>query len=404
MRAYRNIADLQALLLCSAANVPMLTVRHPRRRIIIRGLHDTITRLAQRKRAFAHEAGGSADDGKLASLEAFGSNPGALRGRIHVPASYRRGNPLIVVLHGCTQTASGYDHGTGWSRLADEEGFILLLPEQQRANNPNLCFNWFSPEDASRGSGEALSIRQMINAVQMQHGTDPARVFVTGLSAGGAMAAVMLAAYPEIFAGGAVIAGLPYGTARSVPEAFDRMRGQGLPSPAALAALVRSASNHRGPWPTLSVWHGTADATVDEVNADALIQQWRRLHEVAERPAREELVDGHQRRLWKDPQGRTVIEDYRIAGLAHGTPLDPALPGSGENAGPFLLDAGISSTRRIARFWGIAKAPRTAADRRARPARVPSSPAAEPPRFVPQPASGIGKTIEDALRSAGLMR
>ena len=375
-----------------------------RRRQIIRGLHDTITRLAGRKQAFAHGAAAPVDDGRLASLDAFGSNPGALQARLYVPATYRRGNPLVVVLHGCTQTAAGYDHGTGWSRLADQEGFVVLLPEQQRANNPNLCFNWFSPEDASRGSGEALSIRQMINAVQMQHGSDPARVYVTGLSAGGAMAAVMLATYPDIFAGGAVIAGLPYGTARSIPEAFDRMRGQGLPSSADLAELVRSASNHREPWPTLSVWHGTADATVDDSNADALIEQWRRLHETSEQPAGEDLVDGHRRRFWKDRHGRTVVEDYRIAGLGHGTPLDPDLPGSGENAGPFLLDAGISSTQRIAQFWGLAKAPGARADRPSRTTQTPSPKAAEPPRFVPQPQSGVGKTIEDALRSAGLMR
>ena len=341
----------------------------------------------------------------MAPLAAFGSNPGALRGRVYVPESYAAGGPLVVVLHGCTQTAAGYDHGTGWSRLADEQGFILLFPEQQRANNPNLCFNWFSPDDASRGSGEALSIRQMINAVQMQHGSDPRRIFVTGLSAGGAMAAVMLATYPEIFAGGAVIAGLPYGTARTIPEAFDRMRGHGSASAKALADLVRSASNHRGPWPTLSVWHGTADATVDHDNALALIEQWRPLHGAPERPSTEELVDGYPRRTWRDRDGRTVIEEYRITGLGHGTPLDPGAAHPGETAGPFLLDAGISSTRRIAQFWGIAQARRPRST-----GQVPVSPTppqtsrGSNPRLVPPAATGIGKTIEDALRSAGLMR
>jgi poly(hydroxyalkanoate) depolymerase family esterase len=380
-----------------------LDLRQLRRRHVIRGLHDTITRLTKTKRAFTQGAAAAFDDGRLGSLEAFGSNPGALKARLHVPATYRRGNALVVVLHGCTQTASSYDHGTGWSKLADEQGFILLLPEQQRSNNPNLCFNWFSEEDASRGSGEALSIRQMINVVQLQHGTDPSQVFVTGLSAGGAMTAVMLATYPEIFAGGAVIAGLPYGTARSVPEAFERMRGQALPSPAALAELVRSATSHRGSWPTLSVWHGTADTTVDQSNATALIEQWRRLHEAGERPAREDMVNGYPHRLWQDRNGRAVIEEYRITGLAHGTPLDPSV--AGEHAGPFLLDAGISSTRRIAQFWGLAKEVKSApaADRRPAPISPDASVQARP--FVAPPAqAGIGKTIEDALRSAGLMR
>ena len=105
----------------------------------------------------------------------------------------------------------------------------MLFPEQQRANNANLCFNWFVPEDIRRDSGEALSIRQMIEATVVAHGIDRRRIFVTGLSAGGAMASVMLATYPEIFAGGAIIAGLPYGSAATIPEAFDRMRGHGGP-------------------------------------------------------------------------------------------------------------------------------------------------------------------------------
>ena len=92
--------------------------------------------------------------------------------------------------------------------LADLHGFAVLFPEQQRANNANLCFNWFVPEDIRRDSGEALSIRQMIEAMVVAHGLDRSRIFVTGLSAGGAMASAMLATYPEIFAGGAIIAGL----------------------------------------------------------------------------------------------------------------------------------------------------------------------------------------------------
>jgi poly(hydroxyalkanoate) depolymerase family esterase len=97
-------------------------------------------------------------------------------------------------------------------------GFALLLPEQQRTNNPNGCFNWFQTGDIERGHGEALSIRQMVSKMVSDHGIDPARVFVTGLSAGGAMTSVMLATYPEVFAGGAIIAGLPYGAANNVQQ------------------------------------------------------------------------------------------------------------------------------------------------------------------------------------------
>ena len=114
--------------------------------------------------------------------------------------------------------------------MADRFGFALLLPEQRRANNPNGCFTWFSAEDTSRECGEALSIRQMIERMVIDHGIDRSRIYVTGLSAGGAMTSVMLATYPEVFAGGAIVAGLPYGSAANVQEAFDtHVPGPGPP-------------------------------------------------------------------------------------------------------------------------------------------------------------------------------
>ncbi|WP_327195408.1 alpha/beta hydrolase family esterase [Sphingobium sp. Ant17] len=117
-------------------------------------LSSTISQLAK-FRAMAPGAMTDPVQDRLDDLQAFGSNPGALRARIYVPANLAKGAALVVVLHGCTQNAAGYDHGAGWSQLADEQGFALLFPEQQRSNNPNLCFNWFSPVDSRRNSGEA---------------------------------------------------------------------------------------------------------------------------------------------------------------------------------------------------------------------------------------------------------
>lgn len=213
-----------------------------------KNLSGTISRL-KLLRGLQAQAPAAAPSGRLLELTGFGANPGALQGWFYLPDGLRRTAPLVVVLHGCTQTSAGYDWGSGWSELADQEGFALLFPEQQRSNNANLCFNWFQPSDTRRDAGEALSIREMIETMLTAHGLDRGRVFITGLSAGGAMAAAVLAAYPETFAAGAIIAGLPVGVAHTVPEAFERMRGNGLPSPEKLQELLRQASPHRGPWP-----------------------------------------------------------------------------------------------------------------------------------------------------------
>ena len=387
----------------------------------MRKMSDTIARLAalRAQQATAPLAGRD----RLADLARFGSNPGALRARFYIPKDLPSDAPLVVILHGCTQSAAGYDHGSGWSQLADQAGFALLYPEQQRANNTNLCFNWFLPGDIKRNSGEALSIRQMIETLVVTHGLDRRRIFIAGLSAGGAMASVMLATYPEVFAGGAIIAGLAYGSASTIPEAFDRMRGHGGPSEQGLQQLLHNASQHKGPWPKISIWHGLADATVVPSNADAIAAQWRSVHRLGRTPSFSITIDGRTTRSWRDEQGRTLIEIVTIAGMGHGTPLKTnGEEGLGAPAS-FMLDVGISSTRQIAQFWGIANATINAAAapqqdndagnrRPSYPVLVASSAPAQQPavRSVsPTPAhqtnrDAVRTIIEDALRSAGLLR
>jgi feruloyl esterase len=265
---------------------------------------------------------------------------------------------LVVVLHGCTQSAAGYDLGAGWSTLADRYGFVLLLPEQTAANNPKTCFNWFLPGDATRDRGEALSIRQMIEKTVGAHGIDRARVFITGLSAGGAMTAAMLAVYPEVFAAGAIIAGLPYGTAGNVQQAFESMFQGRHHGAKEWGDLVRRASSHHGPWPRVSVWHGDIDATVKPMNADSLIRQWTDVHGIDAAPV-EHKVDGYPRKVWRR-DGVVLVESYTITGMAHGTPL--ATRTHGGAAGPFLLEVGISSSYHIAKFFGLTGDARVRAD------------------------------------------
>jgi poly(hydroxyalkanoate) depolymerase family esterase len=290
----------------------------------------------------------------LAEVHDFGSNPGALRMFEYLPVQTPRRPALVVVLHGCAQTAASYDLGVGWSTLADRYGFALLLPQQQLSNNPQNCFNWFLPDDIARGSGEALSIRQMIDQMIADHRIDRKRVYITGLSAGGAMTSVMLATYPELFAGGAVIAGLPFGTAASVNEALESMFQVRARPAREWGDMVRAASRHRGPWPRISVWHGSADQVVKPENADEIIKQWADVHGLDLASATAETVDGYPRQVLRDRAGRDVIESYTIAGMAHGAPLaaGPADTHCGI-PGAFLLDVGISSSYHIAKFWGL---------------------------------------------------
>lgn len=372
-------------------------------------------RFQQSFSTFGRLAGGlqQPGSGRLRPVADLGDNPGELLAWSHVPANLAAGAALVVVLHGCTQDAAAYDRGSGWSALADEQGFALLYPEQQRSNNPNLCFNWFRPGDSRRGRGEAQSIRAMIAHMIERHGLDPKRVFVTGLSAGGAMTSAMLATYPELFAGGAVIAGLPFAVANSVPEALGRMRSAGEIDGAVLGELVAEASSFDGPWPTLSVWHGSADATVSPDNGEAIVEQWRGLHGAPKTPAVRETVDGQQREVWRDSSGRDVIERYVIAGLGHGTPLGTRGSEGNGAAGPHMLEAGINSTRRIASFWELVDVQATAAAKATvseagpKPAVRREAPvmARRVSRLLP-PAklSGVAEVIDKALRSAGLLR
>lgn len=362
----------------------------------MRSLSDTLERLARLRSVKPAAPAGSI----LRKLDHFGGNPGGLTAWQHVPKQLPAAPALVVVLHGCTQTAARYDAGSGWSALAEDYGFVALFPEQNRQNNANLCFNWFNATDTQRDQGEAMSIRQMIASMVVEHRIDERRIYITGLSAGGAMANAMLACYPDVFAGGAIIAGLPYAAASTVPEAFDRMRGEGIPKTSTLQANLRAASRHEGAWPTVSVWQGTSDNTVVPENAAAIIAQWRGVHAVPDQPTQVDTIDRHSRSIWRDDRGIEALELYRISGMGHGTPIDTST-GYGR-AAPFMLDVGLSSTVQIARTWGLA----ASFERRERPQ---ASASAERTITQQPPSSGgagnnIQSVIEGALRSAGLMK
>ncbi|TXI73831.1 MAG: PHB depolymerase family esterase, partial [Dokdonella sp.] len=293
-------------------------------------------------------------ESRLREVSGFGSNPGELRMYSYVPERLPANAPLVVVLHGCTQSAASYNKGSGWSTLADRYGFALLLPQQQWNNNPLRCFNWFKPEDLERSQGEPESIRQMVEHMLLAHSLDRRRIYVTGTSSGGAMTAVMLATYPEVFAGGAVIAGVPYRSAQGLQEGLETIFQGRCRSGREWGDLVRKASAHSGPWPTLSVWHGDADTAVKPVNAEETIKQWVDLHAANGAPTIEMAVAGYPRRVWLDANGREVVEAFTITGMGHGAPLDPGdEPHQCGSAAPFFNAVGISSSHHIADFWRI---------------------------------------------------
>jgi poly(hydroxyalkanoate) depolymerase family esterase len=337
------------------------------------------------------------DAKQLSQLRSFGSNPGDLKAWFYLPKDLPQPCSLVVVLHGCTQMAQGFNSGSGWSELADRYGFAVLFPEQQRSNNANLCFNWFEPADTRRGSGEALSIAQMVDEMMKRHDVDPHKVFITGLSAGGAMTSVMLAAYPEKFAGGAILAGLPHGAAASMQGALQQMRAHS-PSGQTTGSALRAASGHKGRWPVISVWHGTADTVVDKSNAGAIVRQWREVLKLSSSPTNSRLISGHYYRSWHDDTGKLLLEEYTVRGMGHGLPLDTMGDCACGAAGAFMLEAGISSTVLSAKTWGLLEG-----EPREHPKALKSA-AAPLPGFPSPVQSRTKDVIEQALRAAGLMK
>ena len=364
------------------------------------GFGDTMSEFARFRKQFetmGRSIGGLAPDSDLSETRRLRVEPGNA-----TDAQFRARDPAAAGAAGgraarlYPDRGQRYDHGAGWTEMASRHGFAVLLPEQQRANNANLCFNWFLPEDTSRDRGEVASIKQMIDLMIREHGLDAKRVFVTGLSAGGAMTSALLACYPETFAAGAIIAGLPYGCASNTQEALAAMFQGGKGTGHVWGDIVRAASSHHGPWPRISVWHGSADTTVKPTNATEIVKQWIDVHGAAAEPSVKDKVSGFPHRVWTS-DGRPVVESYLITGMAHGTPIDPDAKDPEDRcgvAGPHILDAGISSTAVIARSWGLL------ANRQAETV----SPIPEAPAQVPTPKRfDIGAVINKALRAAGLM-
>jgi poly(hydroxyalkanoate) depolymerase family esterase len=299
----------------------------------------------------------------LTQVPGFGSNPGNLQMFTHVPAGLPSNAPLVLVLHGCSQSAAGME-ASGWTAAANAHKFYLIYAQQPSANNGATCFNWFNVGDHTRDQGEALSLRQMVGWAQANASIDLGRVFVTGFSAGAFMAATMAAVYPDVFAAAAIMAGGPHGCAKSSNEAFMCMNPGVNRTPAAWGDLVRNAfPGYTGPRPRISIWHGTNDTTVRPLNLTELVDQWTNVFGTDQTPELTETVSGHTHKVYRDASGTAVVESYEIAGMGHAVPVDPqfTLPGGGAcgSTGSFITDANICAVHQQELFFGLLAADNT---------------------------------------------
>src|SRR5262245_43202654 len=233
----------------------------------------------------------------LTQITSFGSNPGNLKMFAFVPAGLPAGAPLVVALHGCTESASVYSTQTEWGNLASRFQLAVVFPEQQSANNSSMCFNWFQPGDISRGQGEALSIKQMVDTMKASQGSDPARIFVTGMSAGGFMTEVRMATYPDVFAGGGVNSGGRHACATSLTATTACQQGNVSRTPQQWGDLVRNAfPGYAGPFPRLVAFHGSSDFTVAAADLQQSVDQWSNVLGIDRSEERRVGKEGRSRR------------------------------------------------------------------------------------------------------------
>ncbi|BBL84257.1 alpha/beta hydrolase family esterase [Thermus thermophilus] len=258
--------------------------------------------------------------------------------------------PLMVLLHGCTQTAQDFALGTSMDRLADQLGFAVLYPEQLPEANGSRCWNWFDPSHQDRGSGEPAILADMAAGLAQKYGLYPSQMAVAGLSAGGAMAVILAATYPDRFAFLGVVAGLEYKAAKSLPEAFAAM-ATGGPDPSQQGLAVCQSWGRKAYRLPLLVFHGDSDTTVNPVNGEQVYQHWLVAHQACGsaqdlREQRFTVNEGGRSatvRQMEDGQG-ILAEFWLVQGMGHRWPGGNAL-------GSYTDPQGPEASRRIAERW-----------------------------------------------------
>ncbi|MBF0307238.1 MAG: PHB depolymerase family esterase [Alphaproteobacteria bacterium] len=266
----------------------------------------------------------------------FTSRDGTRGYKLYIPANRPDGLvPLVVMLHGCSQSPDDFAAGTRMNLLAEEHGCLIAYPEQPSSANHSKCWNWFSPEHQGRGAGEPSLIAGITRRIIAEHPIDPGRVYVAGLSAGGAAAAIMGATHPDLFAAVGVHSGLACGSARDLPSALAAMRQGG----------ARSAVPGKDSIPAI-VFHGDQDTTVHPRNGEAVVAQAVTRGASAPKVEHGQVPGGHSytRLRHADPSGRVLCEQWTIHGAGHAW-------AGGAPAGSYTDPRGPDASREMLRFF-----------------------------------------------------
>jgi poly(hydroxyalkanoate) depolymerase family esterase len=309
------------------------------------GLRETFRRLAERaKSAGLGAEGGLArrpapdpyPEGASFIAASFSNEAGTRAYKLYIPSTLASERiPLIVMLHGCTQSPDDFAAGTRMNQLAEAHGFLVAYPAQSISANGHRCWNWFKPEDQRRDAGEPSIVAGITKQIMHDYPVDPSRVFIAGLSAGGAAAAIMGAAYPDVYASVGVHSGLPSGAAVDLPSA--------------LAAMHTGAPNGSGgsrDVPTI-VFHGDGDSTVHPGNGDAVVAELTRSADGLRQTVRRGRVpNGHEysATTYADRSGRTLCEQWTIHGAKHAW-------SGGSPSGSYTDPKGPDASKEMVRFF-----------------------------------------------------
>jgi poly(hydroxyalkanoate) depolymerase family esterase len=278
-------------------------------------------------------------------IDATYSNPAGSRAyKLYIPGGYHgQALPLVVMLHGCTQSPDDFAAGTRMNLIAEEQTCLVVYPAQPSEANAAKCWNWFRPGDQRRGQGEPSLIAGITRQVMRDYSVDPRRVYIAGLSAGAAAAAVMGATYPDVYAAIGVHSGLAYGAANDIPSAFAAMR-QGELSASSRSGDVSAVLGDGSAVPTI-VFHGDRDNTVHPRNGDRVIAQ-KRTTNLQKKVHRGRVPGGHAytRTIHADASGRAIFEHWEIHGAGHAW-------AGGSSAGSYTDPQGPDATREMLRFF-----------------------------------------------------